>query len=375
MQPDAILGLVSFSVFPAEMGGQKGVADFYTYLAQRRKVVLAVYKKNPVAKDQPFMVLPILDHHKWLFTNFRHIAKLAKLIRQQPIGYIFIEHSYPAWMGWVLRRMTGKPYFIHSHNIETHRFRDMCKPLWQVYGWYEKKIHRLANHSFFITQEDRNWACTHWHLEINRTSVVTYGTALLSPLPQEQKRIYREQLLKENQLSPDTKLFLFNGTLDYLPNIDAIGIIIHTIIPLLVMANQSFRIIICGSKLGKKWEDILHATPGVLYKGFVPDIALYFRGSDCFINPVTQGAGIKTKLIDALAENLTCISTRSGARGIPQNLTGDKLICVEDNDWGAFTNAMLSLDLSLYPDTPGSFYQNFHWNTIIQQALLSLPTV
>lgn len=375
MPSDSILGLVSFSVFPAEMGGQKGVANFYTYLSKYRKVRLVVYSKNKVAVDHPYTVLPFLDHHTWLFTNLRHINKLAKLIKKEKISYLLIEHSYLAWMGLILKRLTGIPYHIHSHNIETHRFRDMQKPLWQVYGWYEKKIHQLANHSYFITEENKNWACEHWQLASNKTSVVTYGTDLLSPPSLEQKQICREQLLVENQLSPDTKLFLFNGTLDYLPNTDAIRMIIHEIIPLLIKGNQPFRIIICGNKLDKKWETVLLANPFILYKGFVPDISFYFQGCDCFINPLTLGTGIKTKLIDALAENLTCISTRSGSKGVPNSLTGDKLICVADYDWQAFAQAMLNLDPYISINTPESFYQNFHWNTIIQQALLSLPTV
>lgn len=374
MPADSILGLVSYSVFPAEMGGQKGVVNFYTYLAQYRKVRLAVYSKNKIAADHPYTVLPFLDHHTWLFTNIRHIGKLVKLIKKEKISYLLIEHSYLAWLGLILRGLTNVPYYIHSHNIETHRFRDMRKPFWRVYGWYEKRIHQQADHSYFISEEDRNWACEHWQLPENKTSVVTYGTERLAlPVP-ELKQECRNQILAENQLDPDTKLFLFNGTLDYLPNTDAIRIIIHEIIPRLITAKKPFRIIICGNKLDKKWEPVLLSNPFVLYKGFVPDISFYLQGCDCFINPLTLGSGIKTKLIDALAENLCCISTRHGSRGIPGYLTGEKMICVADYDWQAFTRAMLNLDPKMPINTPDRFYQNFHWDTIIQEALLSLPT-
>lgn len=374
MPADSILGLVSYSVFPAEMGGQKGVVNFYTYLAQYRKVELAVYSKNKIAADLPFTVLPFLDHHAWLFTNIRHIGKLAKMIKKEKISYLLIEHSYLGWLGLILRWLTNIPFHIHSHNIETHRFRDMRKPFWQVYGWYEKRIHQLADHSYFISEEDRNWACEHWQLSENKTSVVTYGTEQLAPPTQEQKQRCRNQILAENRLDPDTTLFLFNGTLDYLPNTDAIRIIIHEIIPRLITAKKSFSIIICGNKLDKKWETVLFSNPFVIYKGFVPDIRFYLQGCDCFINPLTLGSGIKTKLIDALAENLCCISTRHGSRGIPGHLTGEKLISVADYDWQAFTRAMLNLDPKMPINTPDRFYQNFHWDTIIQEALLSLPT-
>lgn len=374
MPADAILGLVSFSVFPADMGGQKGVVNFYTFLAQHRKVVLAVYKKNEISGKHPFTVLPFLEHHTSLITNLLHIGKLVKLIKKEKISCLLIEHSYLAWIGLILRRLTGVPFIIHSHNIESFRFRDMQKKLWRVYAWYEKRIHQQADHSYFITEEDRNWACEHWRLSKNKTSVVTYGTERLAVPKPEQKQECRNQILSENGLHPGTKLFLFNGTLDYLPNTDAIRIMIHEIIPRLIHSKQTFRIIICGNKLGKEWEKVVRSNPFIIYKGFVPDIEFYLQGCDCFINPMTLGTGIKTKLMDALAENLTSISTRNGSRGVPGYLTGEKLICVEDYDWEAFTRAMLTLDPKLPVKTPDSFYQNFHWNTIIQEALLSLPT-
>ncbi|MBK7558780.1 MAG: glycosyltransferase [Chitinophagaceae bacterium] len=75
----------------------------------------------------------------------------------------------------------------------------------------------------------------------------------------------------------------------------------------------------------------------MIYAGFVEDINLYFKGCDIFINPVVNGGGIKTKLVEALGYDLSVTSTKTGAIGIPVEMTGNKMKISEDNDWKAFT--------------------------------------
>jgi hypothetical protein len=375
MRPPSVLGIISFKVFPAHMGGQKGVSVFYAHLAMQTKVVLAVAKENGDTKEIDAEIFPFLYHHKWGFANLRYVYRLCKLIKQKNIDVICIEHSYLGWLGMLLRWFTKKPFIIHSHNIEAHRFRDMHKPGWRMYQWYERWIHRHADHSFFINGEDKNWVIANWHLDPQKCTVITYGTELTQALPENERAVYRRQLITENKLDAGTQLFLFNGTLDYLPNTDALRIIISELLPLLQPMHFSFRIFVCGNRLSQQWAEVLRSYPDIIYKGFVDDIDLYFNGTDCFINPITLGSGIKCKLVDALSHNQSCISTRSGAKGIPQETTGTKLVVLDDYDWPGFANAMHMHSEKMQQDTPTAFYQLFNWDAIIQKALLSLQTV
>ncbi len=357
------------------MGGQKCVEAFYSHLAKQTKVVLAVAKENGEVKNSNAEIFPFLYHHKWVFANLRYVYRLCKLIKQQNIDVICIEHSYLGWLGMLLKWFTKKPFIIRSHNIEAHRFRDMHKPGWRFYLLYERCVHRNADHSFFITEEDKSWAIPHWQLDAKKCTVITYGTAITQALPENERVVYRQKLIAENNLDPSTQLFLFNGTLDYLPNTDALRIIITELLPLFQSMNFSFRIFICGNRLSEQWAEVLRSYPAIIYKGFVEDIDLYFNGADCFINPVTLGSGIKIKLVDALSHNLSCISTKSGAKGISKDIVGEKLVLVDDYDWPGFANAMLVQNEKQAKDIPPSFYQLFNWDAIIQKALLSLQTV
>jgi glycosyltransferase involved in cell wall biosynthesis len=370
--PTSVLGLVSYKVFPVQMGGQKCVAGFYTHLSKKITVILAAAKENKAAAGLPYPVLPFLYNH-WLgFLNLGYLYKLSKLIKEKKISLLILEHSYFGWLGLLLRRINKIPVVIRSHNIEALRFRDLQKSWWRIYGWYEKKVHRRVDHSFFITAEDKSWAITHWHLDEKKCSVLTYGTDIMQPALSEEKKQYRESLLAKYSLDTGTRLFFFNGSLDYLPNTDALRIIISEIIPLLISVDFSFRIIVCGRGLNEQWKEVLGTYPNIIYAGFEDDITPYYKGADCFINPVTLGSGIKIKLVEALAFNQTAISTKTGAKGISKEIAGKKLVVLDDYDWYGFAAAMVKTELPGNYHTPESFYTAFNWDTIIQKALLSL---
>ena len=104
-------------------------------------------------------------------------------------------------------------------------------------------------------------------------------------------------------------------------------------------------------------------------------MALYWEGTDCFINPVTLGSGIKTKIVESLAHGLPVVSTRSGMVGLERPTLQKVLVGVQDYDWEAFTKQMIAVTQSSVKwRIPLEFYQEFSLPNIVQNALLSLQT-
>ena len=157
MTAPSILVLVSYKVFPAEMGGQKCVTEFYEHVAAQTKVVLAVAKENQVTQTVPYQVFPFLYNHWWGVLIVFYLYRLTKLIKAQAIDVIIVEHSYFGWLGLLLRWFTEKPIVIRSHNIDALRFCDTRRPWWRLSERHEKRVHREVNHSFIITEEDKVW--------------------------------------------------------------------------------------------------------------------------------------------------------------------------------------------------------------------------
>jgi hypothetical protein len=170
------------------------------------------------------------------------------------------------------------------------------------------------------------------------------------------------------QIPATEKILLFNGTLGYKPNLDALDHILHKINPLLLAdKNFAYKIIICGNKLPAAYNGLFnYKVKNIIYAGFVDDINLYFKGADIFINPVIDGGGIKTKVVEALGYNCSVVSTESGAIGIPLEITDDKMKIVPDADWESFASEVMRINSD--KQTPAAFFEHFYWGHIAERA-------
>ena len=110
-----------------------------------------------------------------------------------------------------------------------------------------------------------------------------------------------------------------------------------------------------------------YADKNIIYAGFVDDITLYFKGADIFINPVTDGGGIKTKLVEALGYNLNAVSTINGATGVDENMCNGKLLTTEDDDWESFSVKMREA-VFVGQSIKDDFFNHFYWDNIAKKA-------
>lgn len=370
-----VLGVVSFKVFPALMGGQKYIVDYYRELAKQTKVVLAVSKNNKeaITNETSLNVLPFLFNHWYGFLNIFYLFKLVQIIKKEQIDIIIIDHSYFGWLGMLLRWLTGKKLVIKSANLEAYRFRDMGRWWWKIYEAYEKWIHQKADRNFFISDEERQFAIEHWKVNATISYTVPFGTFREGPCSPLEKKESRDTILALHSLPENTTLFLFNGTLDYIPNEDALYIILNELIPRLNQSNLSYRILICGVQIKPNWEAQLLACPHIIFKGFVENIELYYSGSNCFICPITLGTGVKTKITDALAAGSTVIACKKSCDGFNLDMLNEYLKAVEDYNWDEFARAMVQLPYKEIKAIPNAFLKAFNWATIVRESILYLP--
>lgn len=384
MRVPKVLGIVSFKVFPAHMGGQQYIVHYYQSLAQYGKVILAVSSDNQVLaadksdKDDAtnaMSVYPILFNHWQGWKNLLRLKDLIQLIRKEEIEWTVIDHSYFGWLGFLLRVFTGKKFLIKSANIEANRFKEMGRKGWRLYQWYEKKVHQLANFSFFISETDRAFAIQHWGLPLHKTGVIPFGTFRKKPVTPEHRDELKRSLLNKHQLADNTILFFFNGTLDYIPNKKAIYDIIQELIPTLNKSSLTYKIIISGVQIERDLLSHISKCPEIIYEGFVQDIQAYYAATDCFICPVSLGAGVKTKLIDALASGLPVIAFEKSAEGISSLPLNKQLTRISNFNWNLFSESMIRFsELKREQETVSAeFYKEYHWDHIVQESILSLP--
>ena len=350
------------------MGGQKGIAFFYNYLSEDINLTCVTTKANNTAAVSGYEVLNILSNSGSRYINVFYFFTLRKIIKEKQITHLIIEHPYYGWLGILLKIFCKVKLIVHSHNIEALRFKSTGRWWWRILWQYEKFTHQRADANFFIHDEDRDFAINKFKLVATRSITITYGFELQKTPSAEERLTAKNELSKLYKTNTDTRLLLFNGTLDYKPNLDALDSILEYINPLLLSFDHfNYKIIICGKGLPSRYDELKsYESKNIIYAGFVDDINVYFKGVDIFINPVTDGGGIKTKVVEALGYGLSVISTKSGATGIPMNITGNKMKIIADKDWGEFAKQAGIINTTT--SIPNSFFDHFYWGNITAKA-------
>lgn len=235
---------------------------------------------------------------------------------------------------------------------------------------YEKWFFRRADEILFVSPEDEKFAIEQWEIKKEKCVEVAFGVEI-SEFPRD-KHECSVRVKSKHHIGVDERVLLFNGLLDYKPNLDALMIILNEINPRLLQ-QQSFRykILICGKRLPEELNGLKNfADKNLIYAGFVDDIEMYFKGADLFLNPVQTGGGIKTKMVESIAFGTTVVTTKTGAAGIYQNKCGSKLVVVADDDWNPFTSAIVD-NVDRKDVTPSIYYEYYYWGNIIRKVVSS----
>jgi len=81
-------------------------------------------------------------------------------------------------------------------------------------------------------------------------------------------------------------------------------------------------------------------APGVVFHGFVDDLAKAYSQIDIIINPVRWGAGLKIKTVEAMAQGLPLVISAEGGRGL-EPLAGKAFMVAKDES--GFKDGLINL--------------------------------
>lgn len=357
-----ILSIVTYTYLPPKSGGHYGIFYPQKYLARHSRLFIAGVQNNATSDEIKATLFPVFSNHPLRYANPMNYFKLATIIRKENIQVLYLDHPYLFWMAWLLCKRFKLPLVIRSHNVEYLRFKNLGKWWWPLLKWYETKAHRFATWVTCVTQEERTIIRNDIGLPNETVIDLPYGTEL-TEAPTD-KTACKKMVCEKHGLSYDTKLVLFNGSLSYGPNRNALDTILEIINPELLKQPLNYCILICGNKLPPEYNNLIaYKNQRVLFAGFVDDVSIYFKAADLFLNPVIGGGGIKTKLVEALAFSTQTVSTTDGATGLYPNYTGSMLRIVPDHDWPEFIQQTIAcLQAEHSPITPKAFYEYYNWD-------------
>jgi glycosyltransferase involved in cell wall biosynthesis len=183
----------------------------------------------------------------------------------------------------------------------------------------------------------------------------------------------------EYRKKDDTFTLLFFGNFAYQPNQHGLQVLLENIVPLLVeKAEFAFRVVIFGKNLPEFASALLAKNNlPIEFLGFIEDFRQHIQAADIVINPVCLGAGVQTKIIDALSLGTTVISAQSGARGIVIPACGEKLLTVPNGDWASYVEKVIEVknDMRYLSPTPQSFFSIYSEEAVMTTVLDALNFV
>jgi GT2 family glycosyltransferase len=146
--------------------------------------------------------------------------------------------------------------------------------------------------------------------------------------------------IPENVPGPkDRKGISFLGNYQHTPNAEGIIWFTRQVMPLVEADHPDAVLTIYGSAMTDEIRDL--KSPVVDPRGFIPDIADAYNQHRIFVAPLLTGAGIKGKVLAALAHGIPCVLSPTAAEGVGLRHEHDCLIATTPPEWRDAINALM----------------------------------
>ena len=115
-------------------------------------------------------------------------------------------------------------------------------------------------------------------------------------------------------IARDPHTLLFVGNYEYPPNLDAVKLLVERVLPRVRQQIPEAKLQLVGNKPPGWMQDLANDTIEVT--GRVPDVKPYLARATVFVCPLRIGAGLKNKVLEALAMGVPVVATPLSVDGI-----------------------------------------------------------
>lgn len=135
--------------------------------------------------------------------------------------------------------------------------------------------------------------------------------------------------------------FVFVGSMDYYPNIDAMETFARTVWPAVRAKIGGAELSIVGARPG---ESILrlHGKAGITVTGTVPDVRPYYWDATASLVPLRTGGGTRLKILESMAAGVPVVSSPLGAEGLEVH-DGRNILLAEPQSASSWTDNLVKL--------------------------------
>jgi sugar transferase (PEP-CTERM/EpsH1 system associated) len=259
--------------------------------------------------------------------------RLLALLEEEPYDVILCDFMVAAG---VIPWAWPTPKVLFTHNVEAaiwqRHYKVASNPLWKAISWGEwRKMEAAERH--FLRLADRVLAVS----ETDRDAFARFvESGKLSVIPTGVDVDYFQPTSVEETLNS----LVFTGSMDWLPNEDAILYFVDAILPLIKRQFPDVSLEVVGRSPSRKLQGLAETEKSLRLTGWVEDIRPFVaRGSVCIV-PLRIGGGTRLKIFEAMAMSKAIVSTSVGAEGLPVRHGEDILLADTPSD---FAESVISL--------------------------------
>lgn len=117
------------------------------------------------------------------------------------------------------------------------------------------------------------------------------------------------------------------GSMDWMPNLDAVSWFLDNVYEKLVSQIPSIKIYLAGKDMPQRIKD--KANNNLIVMDRIDDAKTFMKDKTVMIIPLLSGGGMRIKIIEGMAAGKAIVSTTVGAEGI--NFTNNKNILITDS--------------------------------------------
>ncbi len=349
-----ILWLKSDLLLPLDKGGKLRTWHLMRHLAKRHEITYLAFATPDVRREQiegmaevaqSVEVVPRSDPAKGTLRFYADVARhlvdplpyavgkyrsrafatrVHALVSGGDFQLVVCDFLVPAVN---LRRRLPCPAVIFTHNVEAE--------IWRRYAeTTTNPVSRLlyrAQHRRMLRFEGRTLARFDGVLAVSDADRETFH--------QLYPRVARDRIhvvptgvdtdfFTATPSAPASRSLVFTGSMDWLPNEDAMQFFCRDVLPLIRAAEPQTTVKIVG-RTPTPAVVRLGAEAGVTVTGRVDDVRPYIADAAVYIVPIRIGGGTRLKIFEAMAMGKAVVSTAIGAEGLPVQ-DGAHLVLAEE---------------------------------------------
>lgn len=203
---------------------------------------------------------------------------------------------------------------LFQHNVEAmiwqRHYEVQTQPLKKAYlkGQWEKAV---AYEKAACQRYDYVVAVSADDAETMRRE---YGVSNVSDVP---TGVDTEFFRPSGQFQKEPNSLVFTGSMDWLPNEDAIRYFTEAILPLIKQQIPDVKLTVVGRNPFPSLVELGQRDPAIVVTGRVDDVRPFMERAAAYIIPLRIGGGTRLKVYEAMAMEQPIVSTTIGAEGLP----------------------------------------------------------